>query len=278
MLSDSTAVLRSELATRIQRRQLELPMLPQVTAQVLSLANDEQSDAAALARLIQSDQALAGHVMRIANSAAYSPSVKLASLQQAIARLGMQNITEIAMAASMGPTLFPMRGFGDLVTSMWYQALTTAAWSREIARQARKNVETAFLCGLLYRIGQPVVLQSLLKISGEQVLDQEVAQALMDEYQLPVGILLAEHWQLPAAVADTIRYIDAVSIGGSADTVETVRAGRLFAGFPVASLSEQREALITAPAIVALNLYPEDVDLLLARASQVAATVEGLSL
>ena len=89
--------LNQQIESAIADKTLVLPVLPQVTNNVLSLVHDADSDASSLAQLIQSDQSLASHVMRIANSAAYSPTAKMTSLQQAIARLGMQNIAEIAM-------------------------------------------------------------------------------------------------------------------------------------------------------------------------------------
>ena len=124
--------ISQQLEQRIGNKSLVLPMLPQVITQVLSLVNDVDSDASALAKLIQSDQALAGHVMRIANSAAYSPNAKMTSLQQAIARLGMQNIAEIAMAATMGPKMFQAEGFESLIKEIWESSLATAVWAREI--------------------------------------------------------------------------------------------------------------------------------------------------
>ena len=70
MNASSGDYISQQLEQRIETRSLTLPMLPQVTTQVVALVNNIDSDALALAKLIQSDQALAGHVMRIANSAA----------------------------------------------------------------------------------------------------------------------------------------------------------------------------------------------------------------
>ena len=80
--SEINRILNASIEERIQSKSLSLPMLPQVTSQVLALVNDVECDASSLARLIQTDQSLAGHVMRISNSAAYSPLTKMTSLQQ----------------------------------------------------------------------------------------------------------------------------------------------------------------------------------------------------
>ena len=66
----------------------------------MSLCSEETCDAARLAELITHDQALAGHVLGVSNSAAYAPKEPIVSLQQAVSRLGSDTVCEIAMAPS----------------------------------------------------------------------------------------------------------------------------------------------------------------------------------
>lgn len=273
--------LSGKLEQCIASNSLVLPMLPQMTMRVLSLVNDTDSDASALSQLIQSDQALAGHVMRIANSAAYSPNAKMTSLQQAIARLGMQNIAEIAMAATLGPKLFPAKGFDTLVKDVWESSLATAVWARELARQGRRNVESTFLCGLLYQIGKPVVLQTVLEIAkaAQVQLSPEVAIALMAAYQRQVGALLAAHWQLPIAVLHTITSINAQGPAeGSQAIVDTVKAAEVFAAATLAGGNYEVDSLVADAAIIEINLYPDDVQELLDKAESIHSTIASLSL
>jgi HD-like signal output (HDOD) protein len=281
MSQSSTEMICQQLEQRIAAKSLALPMLPQVTAQVLQLVNNADSDAAALSKLIQSDQALAGHVMRIANSAAYSPTAKMTSLQQAIARLGMQNIAEIATAATMGPSMFQVAGFEPLIKEIWLSSLATAVWAREIARQGRRNVESTFLCGLLFQIGRPVVLQTVLDISqsdGLEITPDEVSE-LMDNYQTEVGTVLVNYWQLPSSVSHTINGVNHdTAAEGSQDIVDTVKAARIFAAYTMADRSYDTESLTANPCIVEVNLYADDVQTLLAKADSVHETIGALSL
>ncbi|WP_101759332.1 HDOD domain-containing protein [Oceanicoccus sp. KOV_DT_Chl] len=273
--------IRSQLEKRISMKALALPMLPQVTTQVLSLVNDVNSDAAALAKLIQSDQALAGHVMRIANSAAYSPNAKMTSLQQAIARLGMQNMSDIAMAATMGPKIFDAKGFESLVKQIWEDSLATAVWAREIARQGRRNVESTFLCGLLCQIGRPVVLQTVIDIANqdELTIDEALVTQFMQQYQSEVGQQLAKHWQLPVAVGHTIEGINStVAPSHSADVVATVKAAQVFAAVTLGDRNYQADSLSADPTIIEMNLYADDVQQLLEKAESIHNTIAELSL
>ena len=77
---------------------LKLPVLPAVAANVLAMSQSEDSDAARLAALIQKDPALASNVLRIVNTAAFRGAAEIVALQQAIARLGMARIREIALS------------------------------------------------------------------------------------------------------------------------------------------------------------------------------------
>lgn len=274
---DSTT---EQLEKRIQQKTLVLPMLPQVTTQVLSLVNDVNSDAMALTKLIQSDPALAGHVMRIANSAAYSPTAKMTSLQQAIARLGMQNMADISMAATMGPALFDAKGFESLIKEIWQSSLATAVWARELARQGRRNVESTFLCGLLFQIGRPVVLQTVLDIAREKgdSPGTEDVSFLMDKYQTQVGRVLAEHWQLPLPVSHTIGGVEIDGAAeGSQDIVDTIKAAKIFSACTLSNQQYDLDVLSSEKAVIALNLYTDDVKKLLEKSDSVHETIKELS-
>ena len=146
-LSSQAQLLAEPLEHLINRGGIEVPMLPEVANKALLLAQNSDSDASEMAQLIQSDQSLAGHVMRIANSAAYTPMSNLVSLQQAIARLGMGVISEIALTAAIGAKMFNTPDYESYVASVWRHALATSLWAKEVARHCRSNVEVAFFSG-----------------------------------------------------------------------------------------------------------------------------------
>ncbi|MGZ9151632.1 MAG: HDOD domain-containing protein, partial [Nitrospira sp.] len=81
--------LEQALIQKIKTGDVELPLLPQAASQVMALASDPSADAAKLSALIHQDQALAAHVLRIANSPAYMPRSPVVSLQHAVAMLGI---------------------------------------------------------------------------------------------------------------------------------------------------------------------------------------------
>ena len=93
---------------------------------------------------------------------------------------------------------------------MWQQSLAAALWSREIAVLLRLDAEQAFLCGLLHRIGDPVILHEVMEASLrlDFAPDEALLQRLLSRFGAHVGAELAAHWHLPDAVIEVIAALD----------------------------------------------------------------------
>jgi HD-like signal output (HDOD) protein len=194
---------------------LELPPPPQVVSEVMRLTRGEAAGSDApdasttdLAQLIQRDVALAGQVMRVANSALYARRSPVVTLPQAIAWLGMREIRNIAFAVALKGQVFASAYFRVEMTDLWRESVITALFAQEIARLKRRNVESAYLCGLLHRAGMAVILHNVgaavvkhrLTPGSEQVLQ------LSARHEARVGTHLSIAWSLPPAVAAAIAH------------------------------------------------------------------------
>ncbi|AZZ93461.1 HDOD domain-containing protein [Hahella sp. KA22] len=253
--------LTQELDSRIQAGNLDIPMLPEVAQKVIAITNNPDSGASELVKVIQGDQALAARVMRIANSAAYSPNASIVSLQQAIARLGMVSIRDIALAASINARMFKAPGYEERIGAMWRHALATALWCKEIARRTRMNVEAAFLCGLLHSVGKPIMLQETLDVAGSEGLQPELDLLLeiVDELHLDAARLALEHWRMPELIIDAVTHQDNYQEAGNGkDQAKLIRAGKQFASHFLFD-EPDKDTLLALPAMADLNLYPDEV-------------------
>ncbi len=279
-LSAQAEALAPHLESAIKSGDLSVPMLPEVAGRVVSLSQDPDSDASKLAQLIQGDQSLAGHVMRIANSAAYSPNGSMVSLQQAITRLGMNLISDIALAASISTKMFDAPGFEKHIEQTWQHALTTALWSKEIARVCRRNVEATFLCGLLHSIGRPVVLQLVIELARDKQLpiSKEDALALEEHYQKEVGAAVATKWEMPKIVCEAIIHFDHYNDASIArDQTTMVNGGAQFARHSLSPETLDLDTLTGLQVLADLNLYQDEVERLLDMKESIASTREAMS-
>jgi len=207
-VAESYRLVRGLLYAQVSRGELELPVLPEVAAKVVSVAASPETDASSLSRIITADQALAAHVMRVATSASYQPRSPIESLQHAISWLGMAEVSDIAFTVAVQGKLMNVPGQKQKVMRMWKAAVATGLWARAVADATTRTGEACYLSGLLHEIGKPVCLQAASEISRRAAapLIESELDALVAEFHVDVGAHLAVAWKLPVGVATTIRW------------------------------------------------------------------------
>lgn len=279
-LSNAGQEILALITSQLNQGSIEVPLLPEVASRTIQLTQNPDSDAAELARLIQSDPTLAAQVMRTANSAAYTPNASMVSLQQAIARLGMNLISDIAVAASINTRMFHAPGFEELIAEIWKHALATAIWGKEIARSCRLNVETSFLCGLLHSIGKPVTLQAACDIAKKNNIEltTEDAKLLLNLAHREVGSCVLKNWGMPTIICEVLEFFDDYANAPSANTPACItHAASLFATHMLNQESLSEEQLSQSEVLADLNLYADDIETLLEKHDSIISAMEVLS-
>jgi putative nucleotidyltransferase with HDIG domain len=278
-VAETVARFRERFLEKIAEGAFELPMLPEAATMVMAATQDENCDARRLSRMIHRDAALAGNVLKLANSPLYAPTVPIVSLQQAVSRLGMKKIREMALVVACQAKVFRVPGQEARVRDLFRHSIAAAAYAQEIARLRRWNVEEAFLCGLLHDAGKPVLLQLLVEVERELDLgvDASVVEDVVDEMHGSVGGRLVEGWHLPARLAETIvhhhRPREAPS---AAQTAMLTGIADDLAHFALQSKPITEEQLRAHPLLVPLNLYRDELDALVARKDAVKAAAEAV--
>jgi HD-like signal output (HDOD) protein len=267
------------VAEKIAAGAYKVPLLPQVASQVVTLTATANVDAGKISALIHRDPSLAGQVLRIANSAAYAPRMPIVSLQQAVARLGLNVIAEIAFAASLQSGIFKVPGYEADLKLIWRHSLASGVWGKEIARVRRANVESAFLCGLLHEVGKPALLQLLIDVAHGLGGAPEAPwlHRHLDQNHQPLGRKVAQAWELPTPVQASItHYADYAQAGPQATEAKTTCLGDRLATWVVQPDAFDETTLREHPVFVDLNLYPDDINALLAKRDAVLGVVEAL--
>ena len=281
-MSTATTDLSRVFARQIADKKLELPTMPGTANEVMALCQDESSDAAKLSAVIHKDQTIASNVLRVANSAAYAGQVPCASLQQAVSRLGQQLITEIAMAVSVRGRMFGNPACAELLAALWKHSVLTGFYTKEIARLRRRNVEIAFLCGLLHDVGKAVLLNNVDRVVGKHDLAIPVGELLaaLDDQHLAAGVLLAAEWKLPDQIAEAIAcHHDFDKAKRFADMAMTTFLADQLAHLIAPSCLAQpltEEQLKAHPVLVGLNIYPDQCSALLQLRERALLVTEGM--
>ena len=222
--------------------------------------------------------ALSAHVLRIVNSPLYSPRAQIVSLQQAVARVGVGKIREIALVIACKTGVFKAKGYEREIDEVFKHSIACALFAQEIARSTRNNVEDAFLCGLLHDVGRPVLLQALLTLLSKARVsaDRAAVLSLVSELHESAGSALAKAWTLPDTVVTALAKHHAPEPEQQPIPVRIVSLADAFA-------HKSHEAELTCaaisghPALAALEIYPDVLEKLVKRASVVKETIGALS-
>lgn len=234
----------------------------------MMLTNSPDADVADLSDLIHQDQALAGNVLRIANSAAYRVGEPIVSLRQAVMQLGMGVLGEIAVAACLDHEGLRAPGYEPLRKRMLLHAFLTGGFAKELARRKRRNVEAMFLSGLLHSVGKTVTLRLIAQAqTGEQtrLTESEVA-SLIAAHHADVAARVTAAWKLPQQVqVVAVHHATPDTAPEFVDETKLVALAAGIAGWLTQQEPPDEAAVRALPAWADLNFYPDDVDAVLER-------------
>jgi HD-like signal output (HDOD) protein len=270
---------------------LELPPPPEVASAVMRLTrggalSDDAADAssAQLAALIQRDVALAGQVMRVANSALYARRTPVVTLSQAIAWLGIREVRNIAFAVAVQGQVFTSSYFRREMSDLWRESVITALFAQEIARLKRRNVESAYLCGLLHRAGMAVILNRVGTAVLKHRITPDAGVVLQNaaRHEARVGTHLAIAWGLPPAVSAAIthwREPEAAELA-NIEVMEVALARQISDELRTPGMGGELPDSMLGPVskwMDELSIYPDELFSIMAQRAAIYATAESFA-
>ena len=234
--------------------------LPKVCVQLASLTAQQSVDAPQLARLIESDPALAGEVMRVANSPALRPRSAVVSLKQAVSWLGVAEVRNIAIAVMLHGEVFVAPGHEPESEELWREASLAGLWAKEIARERRTQVETAFLAALMPRTGAALGLKILSRFEAEKrtVMDARSFAELVGEFEPSFGRLVMNTWNLPGDVQDAASGWRDYKQSAHSDLASTVNAAHLLATHTMYPQLLSEEVVFEDPVFEQLGVFADE--------------------
>ena len=137
------------------------PALPVVAAKLVRLANDERTTLDRVCAVVEEDPILATRILRIAQSAIYTRRGELHSIQQAVVRLGTEQVRDIVLEDVLNMHIFRCRDYQPIMERLRLHSVATAHVARRLAAEVDMPGQDVFLCGLLHDIGIAIALLAL---------------------------------------------------------------------------------------------------------------------
>jgi HD-like signal output (HDOD) protein len=200
---------------RILKTQGDLPSMFQVVMKAREVMANPKTSFNEIAAVLETDQALAGRVLKMANSAYYGLSGMVSSIQHASVVLGFKTLEEvITLAGSTSFLSSQLSGYGIDAGGLWRHSLAVAVGSKLIAADRNNGLqEHAFTAGLFHDAGKIILDPHVLARKAD--FDALLAKAQGSCFQAEQNLFGFDHADLAAELCKKwkIPEIQAVGVG-----------------------------------------------------------------
>ncbi len=193
----------------------KLTTFPDVAFRIDELLSDDKTSITDIGRLIETDPALSAAMLRLANSAAYTTTGSVETVNAAVKLVGARETRDLIYAICTTTSLNSLQN--DLVSleNFWKHSLYCGVAAQTIAKAA--NVcrgKSPFTAGLLHDIGLLVMLHQCPDLSEQTLklaLDTDDSRStwlaereIFGFDHMTVGDELARSWQFPESIRAAI--------------------------------------------------------------------------
>lgn len=216
----------------LDRNAAVLPPIPAIMARLQAELSSEWVNTTRLANLVRTDPALDAMVLKVANSPYWRGTREIHDVEEAVQRLGKDNLRSLATVLVMQNGAFPTTGLlKGTMHDFWRHALLVASGAVQIFRksaQAHDAMEQVWTAALFHDLG--ALFMPMLFSHEWEVLEERVSSAapsvqnisplfLMErdvlgtDHAMVGGVFAKKFWKLPESVAVLIGYwTDAASV------------------------------------------------------------------
>lgn len=179
----------------------DLVSLPEVSLRVNELANDPDSTADEMGKVISQDPALVARMLKIANSAYYGLSTEVETITRAIAVLGTNKIRDLVLSTAASDAFDGIPNNLITMQDFWHHSLYCGLLAQILAKKSKKiHAESIFIAGLLHDIGQLLMFNQLPEKSHEAILLLMEGSVELETYEAERHIFGFDHMQVGAAL------------------------------------------------------------------------------
>jgi|GEM_PF-1403508 len=195
-----------QLLDDLEGGRLQPPMLPQVALELLQKARGNASFDD-IAKLAVSDPSVAARIMKLASSPGLGGRIPPKGVKDALLRLGMFGIREVAFDIAFSSKTLRKGAHTDIAERTIRHARCTSALARLLARDVKVHPGVAALTGLVHALGGLVLVDELghKKSASKVEMPGFLLYLCIQRLHPKVCALSAEAYKLDDDVLDALR-------------------------------------------------------------------------
>jgi HD-like signal output (HDOD) protein len=188
----------------VTSKTVKLPAFNATALRIQKEVAKEEPDSRLIEKLIVSDQSLTGEVLRVSNSSFYKGLTQVATVRDAIIRMGNIEVSNIVSMVALQYNFNSKDQYiHKIMGKLWRHSVGCAIGANWLARQIgfQALAHETFIAGLLHDVGKLYVLKVVddMKASEEikNLPSDTVIDELMQQLHTDQGYAIMTHWNLP---------------------------------------------------------------------------------
>ncbi len=196
-------------AWSLAKNEVRLVSFPDIYFKIQEVINSPLSSATSIAKVVGKDPSLTARLLRLVNSSFYGFPNPIQSIPRAIAIIGSNELTALALAVSTMTVFRHVPPSYVDMKSLWMHSIACGVFSRLLAYAKRiRNEERFFLAGLLHDLGRiilytktPAEMTYAIELSVfEKIPLWRAEKRVFGFDHSSVGRILLESWNIPESI------------------------------------------------------------------------------
>lgn len=192
-----------------------LPSAPKVLPRLKRLLTDGNSSMDEIVMLIRLDPGMAARVLQVGNSLYYSQSVRCSTVNEAVHRVGFDQVYELVSYSVASQVLVrPLTAYGIEADDLWKLSVAGALAAETLAMHTGQDRDVAYTAGLLHCLGMVAIDDWALRHRpdlrlGSTGFPEEATRAeiaALGFTQADAGAALLRYWEFPHAMCEPVQW------------------------------------------------------------------------
>jgi HD-like signal output (HDOD) protein len=208
----AAAVIPETVRKLLASQPIELPIFHPVAIKLQRMLSNYDFTVDEVALVANEDMSLASQMLKMSNSPMYMGRIKVATIKEAVIRLGAQQVINIAIAASQASVHGSDNPALDhYMKALWLHSHGAALGARWLAQTCgmRGAADENYLAALLHDVGKLYLLKSIERLVNAGVIsslfDEELIMEIFEVMHVDQGLRLMQHWNFPSMYCDVIK-------------------------------------------------------------------------
>ena len=272
-------------------RVVDLPTVSPAAVKLMSLLNKPDVQTKDVVDIVRYDTILSLKLLRVCNSALLSRGEPIASLEQAVQRLGYYELYRLVLALTVGKSLSrQLPGYAIDQKGLWRHSLATGL-AAEMVQSVSKVVEVeasvAYTAGLVHDLGKLALDNALspevgaavrLEVEQNGLSTLEAERKILQTDHSEIGAILLRRWNMPESIIEATANHHAPVLSPKPQLSAVVHVANCLAHEVGAGAGRDSHAVrVNEQAAVVLGIGPEKLALLMIDIYDSLARIEQLA-